>query len=318
MAGAGMTAETHKAVDMLSAFQSVGAERFHVTLIDIDGHQLPKGELLSYAKGQPALRSLIGSRASETSGYMPNRHINELRRSIGPLLEEAADRQHNVIIRPIPTRAALVQLDDPPHVSIERLREAAFLIHRTSANGHQVWLALDEKPDLEFKRRLKKGVGADIMATGATRIAGSLNFKRSYAPAFPCVEIIHASPGRVITRAVLENLSILAPPQPVRPAPVRVSQVSRGVRKWPSYRRCLEGAPLNQAGDGPDRSRADFTWCKTALEWGIRSGRPYNHEEVAARLIQESEKARERGEDYALQTVRSAASAVERENELAR
>jgi hypothetical protein len=212
----GMTAETHKAVDMLSAFQSVGVERFHVTLIDIDGHQLPKGELLSYAKSQPALRSLIGPRAAEASGYMPNRYISELHRSIGPLLKEAAARQHNVIIRPIPTRAALVQLDDPPPASIERLKEAAFLIHRTSATGHQVWLALDAKPDLEFKRRLKKGARADIMATGATRIAGSLNFKRSYAPAFPCVEIIHAAPGQIITRATLENLSILAPPEPVR------------------------------------------------------------------------------------------------------
>jgi hypothetical protein len=312
-----MTAEAQKAVDMLTLFQSVGAQRFHVTLIDIDGHQLPKGRLLSYAQSQPALHSLIGSRAAETSGYMPNRHISELRRNIGPLLKEATDRQHNVIIRPIPTPAALVQLDDPPPASIERLKEAAFLIHRTSANGHQVWLALDEKPDLEFKRRLKKGAGADIMATGATRIAGSLNFKHSYAPAFPCVEIVHAAPGRVITRDALESLSILAPPQPVRQAPVRVSLVSRGVRKWPNYRKCLDGAPLNQAGDGPDRSRADYTWCKTGLEWGNRSGRPYSHEEVAARLLQESEKARKLGEAYALQTVRSAAEAIDREHGIA-
>jgi hypothetical protein len=311
-----MTAEAQKAVDMLNLFQTVGAQRFHVTLIDIN--DLPKGALLRYAQSNPALRSLIGPRAAEVTGYMPSRHISEMRRTIGPLLEEAAARHHNVIIRPVATRAALVQLDDPPPASIERLKHAAFLIHRTSAKGHQVWLALDEKPDLEFKRRLKKGAGADIMATGATRIAGSLNFKADYTPNFPCVEIVHSAPGQVTTRAALESLSILAPPEPVRPAPVRVSLLSRGVRKWPSYRKCLDGAPMNQAGTGPDRSRADYTWCKTALEWGIRSGRPWNHEEVAARLMEESQKARNRGEDYALQTVRSAAAAVERENELAR
>ena len=248
---------------------------------------------------------------------MPNRHISELRRTIGPLLQEAAARQHNVIIRPVPTRAAFVQLDDPPPESLERLRHVAFLVHRTSEKGHQVWLALDDKPDDEFKRRLKKGAGSDIMATGATRIAGSLNFKRSYAPAFPCVEIIHAAPSRITNRATLGSLSILAPPEPQRPAPVRVSLVSSGVRKWPSYRKCLDGAPMNQAGDGPGRSRADFVWAKTALEWGIRSGHPWSHEEVAARLIKESEKARERdenGDDYALRTVRSAAAAIERES----
>ena len=308
-----MPTDARKAVDMLDLFRTVGAQRFHVSLIDIDGRELPTGGLLPYAAGNPALRSLIGPRAAEVKGYLPKRHISELRRTIGPLLQEAAARQHNVIIRPVPERAAFVQLDDPPPESVERLKHAAFLVHRTSAKGYQVWLALEDKPDLEIKRRLKKGAGADIMATGATRIAGSLNFKRDYAPNFPCVEIVHSAPGRITTRAALESLSILAPPEPVRPAPVRVSLVSSGVRKWPSYRKCLDGAPLNQKGDGPDRSRADYVWCKTALEWGIRSGRPWSEEEVAARLLQESEKARQRdeqGDAYALRTVRSAAAAI--------
>ena len=155
------------------------------------------------------------------------------------------------------------------------------------------------------------------MATGATRIAGSLNFKRDYAPDFPVVEIVHSAPGQVTTRAALESLSILAAPDPQRPASVRVSLVSSGVRKLPSYRRCLDGAPLNQAGTGPDRSRADYVWDKTALEWGIKAGRPWSYQELAAHLIQESPKARERAEDgdtgYALRTVLNAAGAVERE-----
>lgn len=309
-----MTAETRQAVNMLNLFQSVGAQRFNVTLIDIDGRDLSKGALIPYAQNNPALRSLIGPRAAEVGGYMPGRHISELRRTIGPLLREAAARQHNVIIRPVATRAHFVQLDDPPPESIERLKHAAFLIHRTSATGHQVWLALNEKPDLEFKRRLKKGAGADIMATGATRIAGSINCKRDYAPNFPTVEIVHSAPGKVVTRSALENIGILAPPEPTPQARVRVSLRSSGVRKLPSYRYCLDRARMNQAGTGPDRSRADFVWTKTALEWGIKAENPWSHDELAAHLMEESPKARERGEDYALQTVRSAAAAIDRES----
>jgi hypothetical protein len=281
MAG-GMTAEA-QAIDMLNLFATVGAQRFDVTFTDIEGKKL-----------------------SNKGGFLPNRHISELRRTIGPMLREAAQAQHNVIIRPRPTSVAFIQLDDPPPASIERLKHVAFLVERTSATGFQLWLALDEKPDLEFKRRLKKGAGADIMATNATRISGSINFKKSYAPAFPRVEIVHSAPGLVTTRAALESLGILAPPEPVRQAPLRASLQHTGVRKWPSYRKCLDGAPLNQAGTGPDRSRADYTWCLTALDWG------WSVEDVAAQLLEESAKARERGQDYATQTARSAAEAVER------
>ena len=46
----------------------------------------------------------------------------------------------------------------------------------------------------------------------------------------------------------------------------------------------------------PDISRADFTWCMTAISWGR------GIEETAARLIEESAKAGENGEAYALLT----------------
>jgi len=106
---------------MLHLFKSASANRFHVTLLDIDGNQLPKGALLSYAQSNPALRSLIGARAAEVARYLPNRHLAELKRSIAPLLEQATARQHNVIIRPVPTHAAFIQLDDPPQESAPAL-----------------------------------------------------------------------------------------------------------------------------------------------------------------------------------------------------
>ena len=75
---------------------------------------------------------------------------------------------------------------------------------------------------------------------------------------------------------------------------------------WPSYVRCVQNAPPAREGDRPDISRADFTFCLLAIDWG------WSVEETAARLMQESSKARENGEGYALRTAQNAAAAIER------
>ncbi len=67
----------------------------------------------------------------------------------------------------------------------------------------------------------------------------------------------------------------------------------------------LEGAPLAHMSDQRDVSRADFTWCMVAADWG------FGVEEVAARLMEESSKARENGEQYALTTAQRAAQAAQ-------
>jgi hypothetical protein len=55
---------------------------------------------------------------------------------------------------------------------------------------------------------------------------------------------------------------------------------------------------------------ADFAWCMTAIDWG------WSIEDTAAKLVEVSEKARERvrlkDEGYALITTQNAAAAVER------
>jgi hypothetical protein len=66
-------------------------------------------------------------------------------------------------------------------------------------------------------------------------------------------------------------------------------------------------APRNRDGSGPDRGRADYVWCMIAISWGHGVDN-----KTAARLIQESYKAREEGKSYAMQTARQAADAVER------
>src|SRR5712671_202142 len=63
-------------------------------------------------------------------------------------------------------------------------------------------------------------------------------------------------------------------------------------------------APKAHNSERPDISRADFTWCMTAIYWG------WSVEDTAARLIVESRKAHENGETYAITTARNAASAI--------
>jgi hypothetical protein len=68
------------------------------------------------------------------------------------------------------------------HVSPKRPARKEILPH----GNYQAWVALPAaESDREFARRLRKGTGADANASGAVRLAGSINFKERYAPDFP-------------------------------------------------------------------------------------------------------------------------------------
>lgn len=257
-------------LDMLDAFASVGACSFDVTTIDIKGVKLK---------------------------FKRNLSLAILRHTIGRTLQEARGDQHNVIVRPRSTTATLVQLDDLDAEKATQIAPYAFMIICTSPGNHQVWVAVKDAPQ-DFARRLRKGTGSDPTASGATRIAGSLNFKSEYAPDFPLVEITNASTGNVITAAELEACGFVAAPEESRPHSQRNSP-----RRWPDYQRCVQGAPPIHNGDRPDISRADFTWCRTAIAWG------WSVEETATRLMGLSGKAKENGKNYALTTAKNAADA---------
>ena len=277
------------AYKMLDTFASVGVTHFDLTHIDIDG---------------------------EKRGFRPQQPLSQLKNSLPKLFPGAEARRNNIIVRPQCGKAQLVQLDDLDQAALSRVGDAAFLTLQTSPGNHQAWIAvsgLDNATDAkDFARRLRKGAGADPTASGATRVAGTTNYKRKYEPDFPTVAILAATPGRVVTAAQLEALGLVAPPEPVRQpsvVPLRVSrrhEAAIRARRWPDYQRCLEGAPPNHGKTGPDVSRADFAWCMTALDWG------WNIEETAARLMEVSSKARENGERYAAITAQNAAAAVER------
>jgi RepB DNA-primase from phage plasmid len=206
----------------------------------------------------------------------------------------------------------LVQLDDLK--SLDRLRPAAFLIHATSPNNYQAWITVSDAPKgkeqfKEFVRRIRKAIGEnDKSASHATRIAGSENFKLAYSPSFPIVTIDQAVRGRILTSAQLQEMGLLAAPEPVKPpsSPPRVSGTQYS-RQWPSYEISLMRAKKRKDGM-PDRSDADFKWYLTALTGGKTV------EDTKAKLLEVSERAKERrarDPGYIEVTVENAARIVE-------
>jgi hypothetical protein len=270
-----------EAQKMLEGFESVGAQRFDVTLT---------------------------SRSGDKEWFRRSVSAADVKRTMPAMLDASLTRHRNVIVRPIGTGMTFIQLDDLKGERLATLAPAVFLALETSPSNFQAWAALNATTDKDFARRLRKGAGADPTASGATRVAGSLNFKDKYAPDFPRVTIKGLWPARITTMEALENMGLVASPEitaPQAPSPAR-TRPSGDRRRWPSYTRCLEGAPLNSEETGPDTSRADFVFCMTAISWG------WSVQDTADRLMEESAKAQENGKGYAELTARNAALAVER------
>ena len=264
---------------MLDVFASVGVQSLDLTRTDMDGHK---------------------------QFYRAMQSVEALRSRMPWLMRSAIEGRHNLIVRPRGGGAAeLIQLDDLSGDGLERVRDLAFLILQTSTGNHQAWLAVREC-GAEFSRRVRRASGADLSASGATRVAGSVNFKRRYAPDFPTVQILEATPQRIVTGCELEAMGVVATPDPI-PAvrSFRAWPKGRG-KAWPSYERCLQNAPLAHRSDRPDISRADFTFCLLAIDWG------WSTEETCERLLEKSTKARENGKGYAWLTAQRAAAAVGR------
>jgi hypothetical protein len=281
---------TSSAIAVLDAFAGTGATAFDVTWLDIDG---------------------ITSR-----GFESGRSANELRRGAEWRLAKATAAQQSLIIRPRSTTVLFVQLDDLTPEKAAELERYAFLTLRTSPGSCQAWLAISDGPkenDKEaakrFRARVRRGVGvADANASGATRIAGSFNFKKKYCPNFPRVEIVSQADGRLLTVVVMSEAGLIAP-EPTEGPPAPVASIAATLnrrRGLPDYQLVLSGAPPKLDGK-PDRSKADYWWCRWAIDRG------YGVNEVAERLLDVSEKAKERvrkgDSQYALLTAQSAARA---------
>ena len=129
------------------------------------------------------------------------------------------------MIHPRSTTALLIQLDDLDEGEAERIGQHGFITVRSSPNNHQVWLAVSDGPKerdkeaaRQFRKRTRAGARADKSATGAVRLAGSLNIKYQYVPDFPVVTVCQVNTQNTITVAELETAGLVASPDAVTPA----------------------------------------------------------------------------------------------------
>src|ERR1700674_2076434 len=137
-----MVQQLDEALKMLDVFASVGATHFDLIHINIDG---------------------------EKRGFRPRQSLAQLQNSLPRLFPGAAERQNNIIVRPLSDKVHFVQLDDLDAAGLGRVGEAAFLMLETSPGNHQAWIAISglQTPEeaKDFSRWLRKGSGADHSAS---------------------------------------------------------------------------------------------------------------------------------------------------------
>jgi len=265
---------------MLSAFASVGANFFDVTLKD--------------------------ERTGKTS-FDRRRTLNGLSLSLTSLLYRSEAEGLDIIIRPI-SKTPLIQLDDLTAESVQRVKEFSFAIIETSRGNFQAWLAVSDASE-ETARELRASTGADLHASGAVRLCGTLNRKIEYAPDFPTVRLIESRPGQTTTIEELRKNEILKEATTPTSTPPRAPTLSRfKSRIFPDYGRCLKDAPDRQRGEGKDISRADWQFALIAADRGFDAGH------IAAELMKVSEKAKQDGIKYAERTAKRAAESVLKKN----
>jgi hypothetical protein len=263
--------------------------------------------------GARAVDLTLTSQSGDKEYFRRNQTLAELGRILPGMLDEAERRKRNVIIRPHGPDVTLLQLDD---LKADQLPAVAFVALETSPSNYQAWLALPGRIDKEFASRVRKGAGADIGASGATRIPGSLNFKPDHAPEktgrphYPRVTITEARLGLKVTAAELEQLGLVAPKEHFTALPPARFEAPT-LRQWPDFQYNLERAKPNKTGDGLDLSGVDFVWCMTAATWG------FDVNDTAEKLLEVSEHARQpsNGTDYAKRTAQNAARFVAKRRE---
>jgi hypothetical protein len=205
---------------MLDTFARVGATHFDLTHTNIDG---------------------------EKRGFRPEQSLAQVKNSMPKLFPGAAARQNNIIVRPLSRTVHFVQLDDLDAGGLSRVGEAAFLTLETSPGNHQASVAVSgiNPPEeaKDFARRLRKGAGADHSASGATRMAGTANYKRKYEPEFPTVRISATTPGLIVTKEQLEAMGLVAAPEPEITAPTFTARTPQGRNSQQSATRTKEPPP---------------------------------------------------------------------------
>ena len=292
---------------MLDAFGSIGVDTFIITWTNAAGDPRRPRTLIE------ALRSLGGKLPEPknadwlNSVYIDGISLADLARTLPAMLGTANTERLNLTVRPSGDGVMLIQLDDLDREKLARVAPAMFLSIETSLGNFQAWLAMRGREDKDFTRRVKRGIDADMGASGAGRIAGSLNLKPDHAPNYPRVAVHEVQPGHMTNIDQLAELGLIAPPEIFTPLPSTPARfkVTSG-HQWPSYDVAVKYAPMNRAGADKDYSVADIGWCITSIRRG------FEVEETEAMLLQVSAHARHpsNGKRYAERTAIKAAEYV--------
>jgi hypothetical protein len=280
----------------LDVFESVGASDFEVTHLHDPSPRKDKKREYEPVDGATFRENL------ET--YL------EMNRT-----EQAGGESWSMAVRPRSERVTFWQVDEATRAICERQRAVSFLQIETSPNNYQCWLAIGdelEKEELDAARArllsVVKGTGGNGGSFGALRWPGSTNHKPERKQADgtqPVVRIVHLEMGRVTTIAELEELGLLAPPGEKTERPNFKVCANKVPTKWPSWEQELGYCRLKDDSGEPDRSEADFRWCRTAFKWG------WSAAEITAELRNVSPKACDETEHYIDRTVKNAAAAVD-------
>jgi len=178
----------------------------------------------------------------------------------------AARRQHKRILRPRGPAVVFIQLDDLNAEAMRRVLPVSFLALETSPRNYQAWIATPEATeDLSasfdtLRRRSDRQRG---YASG-----GQPQFQEQVCAPVPARRNRARLARTDRRKETLAQLGLLTDDTPQRPqAPCAWAKPRASVRSWPSYQRCIAGAPLTRDNTRPDISRADFTWCIIAIDW---------------------------------------------------
>jgi hypothetical protein len=258
-------------------------------------------------------------RKNKKREYEPDLDGAAFRENLGTYLEvnrteQAGGEYWSMAVRPRSERVVFWQVDDATRATCERLRAVSLLQIETSPDNYQCWLAIGdeiEKDELDVQRerllRVVKRTGGNGGSYGALRWPGSINHKpeRKQADgAQPIVRIVHLEAGRVTTIAELEGLGLLAPPIKKAERSNFKVYANKVPTKWPSWDQELGYCRLKEDSGDPDRSEADFRWCRTAFLWG------WSEAEITAELRKVSPKACDETRHYIHRTVERASAAA--------
>lgn len=263
---------------MVTALHKAGADRFDLTLKNVSGEKVKFQRRVS---------------------------VNSFKGRLEVLLEEAERRTLSVIVRPHSPDTVFVQLDDLTPENAVLMVPYSCCVIETSPDNFQAFVALtglSDKAETDAVRRsLIKYAHADEGASGAARLAGSLNVKeKHHRPdgSFPRVRLTKVNHGLTLTPSELSANGLLQdlPVLTLRPLP---STPRKRRRRAPIYALAVSAVRLKEDRE-IDRSAVDFHYAVVCLDWG------FSYEDTARLLRANSPKAAERDDDYVERTVTNA------------